>query len=259
MSSLADRTISALASEHATLTAVAASVSDDQLTGPSGASEWALHDVFSHLGSGAEITLAGLQAGLGGPAPAEGFNQSVWDRWNASSPREQLEGFVTHDAALVDALAALDATQRESVKLEVGFLPFPLSVASFAGMRLGEVAQHSWDVRVALDPSAGVAEESAATLLEQYGEGLGFMLGFVGKADQLSEPAVVDVHGYALTVAESVSLSPDAAGATATFRGPVEAAVRLLGGRLTAAYTPADVEVVGNVSLDDLRRVFPGY
>ena len=192
---LADRTIAALAHEHETLAATAASLSDDQLAGPSGAAEWPLHQVLSHLGSGAEITLAGLRAGLGAEAPGEDVNQSVWDRWDAQSAREHVEGFVVHDAALVQALESLDAQQRESLQLSVGFLPFPLSVAGFAGMRLSEVAQHSWDVRVALDPDAGIAEESAQTVFEQYSTGLGFLLGFVGKADQLAEPATVDIHG----------------------------------------------------------------
>jgi hypothetical protein len=39
----------------------------------------------------------------------------------------------------------------------------------------------------------------------------------------------------------------------------LEAAIRLIGGRLAAAHTPAGTEVVGDVTLDDLRRVFPGY
>ena len=259
MSSSADRTIAALTNEHTSLADIAASITDEQLTAPSGASEWALHRVFSHLGSGAEITLAGLQAALGAPAPDEGFNQSVWDRWDASSPREQLDGFVTHDAALIAALEALDETHRAELQLELGFLPFPLSVASFAGMRLNEVAQHSWDVRVALDPAAGIAVESARVLVEQYSEGLGFMLGFIGKADQLDRPTVVDVHGFGLTIADSVALTAAPVDATAVFSGPLEAAVRLLGGRLTAAHTPADVGVTGNVTLEDLRRVFPGY
>jgi hypothetical protein len=48
-------------------------------------------------------------------------------------------------------------------------------------------------------------------------------------------------------------------GATATFNGAKEAAVRMIGGRLTPAHTSDTVQVVGNVSLDDLRNVFPGF
>jgi len=35
--------------------------------------------------------------------------------------------------------------------------------------------------------------------------------------------------------------------------------LRLIGGRLAPAHTPAGVEVIGDVSLDELRAVFPGY
>lgn len=41
--------------------------------------------------------------------------------------------------------------------------------------------------------------------------------------------------------------------------GDSETVVRLFGGRLTPPSIPADLTVTGNVGLDDLRRVFPGY
>jgi len=72
-------------------------------------------------------------------------------------------------------------------------------------------------------PEAGLHPESAALLLEHFAGGLG-------------------------------SVEP-----TATFDGPLEVGIRLLSGRLKPQYTPAGVEVTGNVSLEDLRKVFPGY
>jgi hypothetical protein len=41
--------------------------------------------------------------------------------------------------------------------------------------------------------------------------------------------------------------------------GPADAVARLISGRLTPRWTPGGVSVSGNVDLDDLRRVFPGY
>ena len=84
---------------------------------------------------------------------------------------------------------------------------------------------------------------------------------FTGKADALAQPAVIDIlgSGFALVIADTVSVTTSASLPTATFTGPLEAAIRLLGGRLTTQHTPGDVEVTGNVTLDDLRRVFPGY
>ncbi len=260
MTTLADRTIAALRAEHDTLAAVVQRLTDDQLTGPSGASEWTIADTLSHLGSGAEITGAGLVAALGGDAPGDGFNQSVWDRWNALSPREQADGFVTGNAALTERFEAIDAGQREDLRLSVGFGPGPLSVAGFAGLRLDELALHAWDVRVGVDPAAVVADATAAVLLEQFAGELGFLLGFIGRADALASSVVVDVEGtgFALVVDDSVSVTADAVTPTATLTGGADAAVRLLTGRLGDAHLGGAI-VSGAVSLDDLRAVFPGF
>ena len=50
-------------------------------------------------------------------------------------------------------------------------------------MRLNEAAQHSWDVRVAHDDDAAIADDTASLVVEHYATGLGFLLGFIGKAD----------------------------------------------------------------------------
>jgi uncharacterized protein (TIGR03083 family) len=259
---LTDRTIEALRAEHDALAAIAGQLSDAQLAGPSGASEWTAAQVLSHLGSGAEIALAGYQSTFtGGPPPPEDFNQQVWERWNAMTPAEQASSFVASDQALVAALEALSSEQRESIAIDLGFLPDPLPLGAVLAMRLNETAQHGWDVRVGLDPAAVIAESSAVVLAEHFAGGLGFLLGFTGKADALPEPAVIALReaGLSLHVQDRVHLTSAAADPTATFTGPLEAAVRLFGGRLTPKYTADHVDVVGNITLDDLRRVFPGY
>jgi uncharacterized protein (TIGR03083 family) len=261
MSSLADRTITALRANHDVLAGLVPGLTDDQLNGPSGASEWTIAQVLSHMGSGAEIGLAGYTAALGGSPVPDDFNQGVWDRWNAMSPQEQAAGYLEHDARLLKTLEGLTADQRDSLEIDLGFLPAPVPVSTVTGMRLNESAQHSWDVRVALDPAATLAHDEAALLTEHFSSGLGFLLGFIGKADQLGEPATVDVveSGYQLVIADGVRIAVSAPGATAELTGDLEVLVRLLGGRLGPAHTPAGVTVNGNVSLDDLRRVFPGY
>lgn len=262
MTTLADRTVAVLRATHDRLAALVPGLTDEQLTGPSGASEWTVAQVLSHMGSGAEIGLATLETALGaGPAAGPGFNESVWDRWNAMGPREQATSFLDHDLRLVAAFEALTTEQRAAVQVDLGFLPEPLPIASFAGMRLNESAQHSWDVRVAFDPSATIPADAAAVLAEHLAGGLGFLLGFIGKADALARPAVVDIEGsgYGLVVAEKVALVTGPADPDATFTGPLEAALRLVGGRLRPAYTAENVEVTGAVTLDDLRRVFPGF
>jgi uncharacterized protein (TIGR03083 family) len=260
MTSLADRTITALRDLHDELAALVPTLTEAQLIGPSGASEWTVAQVLSHLGSGSEIALAGYRAAVTGrPGPEGEFNQGVWDRWNAMDPHDQANGFLDHDATLVETLEAFTPEQREDLQIKLGFLPFPLGVATISGMRLNEVALHSWDVRVAADPAATLSEESAEVLVEQFAGEMSFLLGFLGKADALAEATVVEAHGHALVIADGVSLSLTAEHATANFVGSLEALVRLIGGRLTPARTPDTVRVLGNVSLDDLRRVFPGF
>jgi uncharacterized protein (TIGR03083 family) len=262
MPSLADRTIAALRGVHDDLAALVPTLTDHQLTGPSGAAEWSIAQVLSHLGSGAEISQATYAAAIDGtPVPEQDFSQGVWDRWNAMTPQEQATGFLKHDAALIASLEGLTSQQRESVQVKLGFLPQPLPLASATGMRLNEAAQHAWDVRVALDPAATVDAAAAEVIVEHFTGGLGFLLGFTGKTDQLAEPAVVNVDGSrtAIDIGESLSLTAPSNEPTATLSADPEALVRLLGVRLTFLYTPPGVSVTGNLTLDDLRRVFPGY
>lgn len=259
---LATNTINALRANHDALAALVPGLSDAQLNSPSGASEWTVAQALSHLGSGAEIALAGYEPFLSGaPEPEPDFNETVWDRWNTLSPQGQASGFVEHNARLVAAFERLTPEQRATLEIKLSMLPFPLPIASLLGMRLNEAALHGWDVTVALDPAAGLDEQAAQVLADQFSAGLGFLLGFVGKADALATGAVVDIpaSGLAIVISDGVSLVASAPEPTATFSGPLEAVIRLIGGRLTPKYTPADVQVTGNLTLDDLRGVFPGY
>jgi uncharacterized protein (TIGR03083 family) len=262
MTTLADRTIAALRASHDVLAALVPDLTEEQLRSPSGAAEWSLAQVLSHLGSGAEIGLGNLVAVRDGdPLPGQDANQEVWDRWNAMSPRDQATGFVEHNERLVAAFEALTADQRAALRFDFGFLPEPLPLAAVAGMRLNESTLHSWDARVALDADAAVPEDAAQLLLEHLAGDLGFMTGFTGKADALAKPVTVQVGDgpVGLVIAEKVSVTTAVTDPTATFVGPLDAVLRLIGGRLTPAHTPAGVEVIGDVTLDELRAVFPGY
>ncbi|WP_436535346.1 maleylpyruvate isomerase family mycothiol-dependent enzyme [Actinoplanes sp. HUAS TT8] len=258
MTTLAGRTIAALRSEHESIPAL----TDAQLTGPSGASDWKVADVLSHLGSGAEITLAGLRAALGeAEKPGPGFNQSVWDRWNAMAPREQADGWQRSDETLVAALEAIPEERHEELRVDMGFLPEPLPLSSFAAMRLSEVAMHTWDVRAGVDPSATVLEGSALLLAEHLNAGISFMLGFIGKpaADRGNSVIEIAKTPYRIVLEDKARFTTDDVPATATFDGPLEAAIRLVYGRLSPEHTPAGVGVSGDITLDELRAVFPGF
>lgn len=262
MPSPADATIAALRSGHDDLAALVAGLSDEQLTTPSVATEWDVSQVVSHLGSGAVIGLEALEASLEGRSnPGMEFNQGVWDRWNAMSPRERQAGFLTANAALVERYEGLDEATRNDLRVDLGFLPQPIDVKTAGNFRLNEFALHSWDVRATFDPTATVRPEAVEPLMEQ----VAFLLGWVGKADRLGRTAQVAVtttapeRTFGLSVTDAVAVTDVPAAADATLDLPGEAWLRLVTGRLRPEHTPAGVGASGAVDLDDLRRVFPGY
>ncbi|NDI47069.1 maleylpyruvate isomerase family mycothiol-dependent enzyme [Goekera deserti] len=258
MSAFVDQIIVSLRHHHDQLVEVIDGLDDGQLVEPSGASEWRICDVLSHLGSGSEIMLRPLAAATGTEVP-EGDNQAVWDRWNAMAPREQAQGYVDHGAVLVEVLESLTPEQRDAVTIRRPRLPEPVPLEVAAGMRLNEVAQHTWDVTVGLDPAATVDATAAGLMLTLLSDQLSFMLDVTAEPDALSEPTEVAAGDWSLVIDQSVRLVPAGTNPLVTFTGTTESFYRLLGGRLAEPYTPAGTEVTGSVTLDDLRRVFPGF
>ena len=256
--SLADASIAELRAIHDRLAALVAGLSPDQLTAQSGAEDWTVADVLSHLGSGSEINLHPVAAATGSDEEPP-VNQDVWDRWNAMSPADQAAEFVESEERLVEAYESLSAEQRESIEIDLGFMPQPVGLATSLGMRLNEVALHGWDAETGVDPGAALSEESAELLARHHVETMPFLLGFAGRTEDAT-PARVALGDYSIVIsAEGVRLEAGTGGATATFEGPLEAGLRLMAGRLKPERTPDGVAVTGNVSLDDLRKVFPGY
>lgn len=257
MSQLVDRTITALRTEHDTLAGLVRTLTDDQLALTGGAAEWTVAQVLSHLGSGAEIGRAPIVLATGETVEVED-NQTIWARWDASEPRAQAEGFLESNGRWLELVEALTPEQRAGLSVDLGFLPAPVPLLTALGMRLNEVANHSWDVRVAFDPNAGVDAGSAAVLVDLLTGPLGFMLGWLAKPAELDGPASIAVPGAGLVLDDAATVVDHLESPSATFNGPREAFVRLVSGRLKAPYDNG-VTVEGNVTLDDLRRVFPGF
>jgi uncharacterized protein (TIGR03083 family) len=260
----ADPVIAALRSGFDSLAEQVAGFSDDDLARPSGASEWDISQVLSHLGSGAEISRAALQATLDGkPNPGPDFNRSVWDRWDAMTRRERADGFAEANQDSLALLESLDDSTRDTLRIDMGFLPAPVDLATAARMRLNEFTLHSWDIRVSSDEHATLPADATAALL--HGEPS--LIAWVGKTDPLNgrqfvvtvtttEPASV----FALRLQAPVSVdfdAPDQPDGTLTL--PAEAWLRLVAGRLAPPHTPSGVVATGAVDLDLLRQVFAGY
>lgn len=231
-------------------------LSPEQLRSSAYPTEWTIADVLSHLGSGAVIFVRSVDNAVTDDKTPDGFNQSVWDEWNAKSPDQQWADLPAADAAVIARLAALSPQERETLKVNLG--PFELDYDGFVGLRLNEHALHAWDVAVTLDPTSVLAPEVVETVLG----GVARIARFAAKPTGSTRTYVVrteePTRTYRIELApESVSMSDGADGDVADVTLPAEAFVRLAYGRLDRDHTPAGIE--GAEHLDELRRVFPGF
>ena len=259
----ADAVVAALRSGYDDLAALVTRLSDDDLAKPSAASEWDISQVLSHLGSGAEIGQATLNAAIGDRQPNAGmdFARSVWARWDAASRRERADGFLRENAALTELYESL--APRDDLRIDMGFLPAPVDLATAGRFRLTELTLHSWDVRAGFDPAATLAPDAIAHLAPVVGQ----LAGMIGRPGPLNgTKAVIRVTTtapdsvLALRLGDEISVSDQVPGqADGALALPAEAWVRLVTGRLGPAYTPAGVTATGAADLDLLRKVFPGY
>lgn len=246
----------ALHSSAERLRAIVESLEPEQLTGPSYASEWTIADTLSHLGSGATIMRSTLDAAVSGTPVADGFNQSVWDEWNAKSPADQAAGVIAADHAFLERVGALSEEEQASVQFPFG--PMTLGLAEALGMRLNEHALHTWDVEVVLDPDAVVPEQAAGIVLGS----LPMIARFAAKDDGIARDLTIrtsdPTHELHLTTGDgSVSLTPVSdAGGRPIVDLPAESFVRLVYGRLDAEHTPAGIDAD---AIAALRPLFPGF
>lgn len=265
MTTLADRTIDALRSTHARLARRVETLSDEDIARPSGAQEWTVAQVLSHLGSGAEIGLDTLRTAQAGRQRPTDANQAVWARWDAMSAREQADAFLPASAELVSAFEGLNAEQRASLRVPLAFLPEPADVALLTGLRLNEASLHTWDVEVAFDPSASLPQDVAAVQLDQQHGPLGFMLRRLAKTEPIAPRTVLLIRTTApqrtlgLDLDNGATLTDEPAQPDGELRLPADALLRLFTGRLPAERTPAGVHVTGPLSLAKLRDIFPGF
>lgn len=264
MADRTDHTIKVLRSELDELVALVRGFTADDLARQSGAAAWDVSQVLSHLGSGAEISLATLDGALTGTgAPAGEFIQGVWARWDAMSRAERAEGFLAANEALVRRFEGLDPQTRRDVRIALWFPTAPVDVATFCGMRLSEFAHHTWDVKVAFDPAATLDPEAIDLLIDRGAA----MVGFLGRAAGLGgRQATIAVHttspdrSFGLDIREAVAIVDAPAAPDAILTAPAEWWLRLVSGRHAPEHTPAAVELTGSaITLDDLRLVFPGF
>ena len=253
--------ISALRHSHDRLRAAVEPLGADQLEQRSYASEWSIAQVLSHLGSQAEIFGLFLDAGLTGQEPPgrEEF-EPIWASWNAKAPQAQAADALRADQATLERFESLDADQQ--ARLQLKLFGMELDATGLARMRVSEHAIHAWDVLVALDPSATVAPDAVALLIDTLDQ----LAARSGRPDGQQRKVRVSTTSperqFTLETGEEVTLTPTDGEVTpelglSELRLPAEAFIRLVYGRMDEAHTPP-AETAG-VELDELRPLFPGF
>lgn len=239
------------------LAVIASPLTSQQLRGPSYDTEWNIAQVLSHLGSQAELFEGWLTAAIEGtePPPRESM-QPVWDAWNASDPDEQSRDWLSYNERLVEHFERLSEAQLAGIHLSL--FGMELDAPNLVRLRLSEHAVHTWDIADALDPSAEVIPEGVALLIDTLRNSMGRAGKPQGRQLRLAVRTTDPEQRFLLRVDEAVELTETSdPGTENELRIPAEAFLRLVYGRLDPDHTPHH-EMTGDVSLDDLRRIFPG-
>jgi len=248
--------LDALGQSVALLESIEHDLPPDKVRAPAYPTEWTIADVFSHIGSGAVILRRRFEDALGGVESDPDFNQRVWDEWNAKEPESQVSDATGADLALLESLERTNDAQRAAFHLSFG--PFELDFDGFAGLRLGEHALHTWDVAVALDPSATLPASSTEILIGTVGRTAAFAGKPSGTERTVHVTTSAPERGFTVAIGtDAVELTPSDPAASPDLELPSEAFIRLVYGRLDPAHTPT---VGGSQGvLDQLRSVFPGF
>ena len=133
---MTDRPLShldALAASIRRLRGIVEPLDDTAIAQPAYPREWTIAQVMSHLGSGAVIMQRRFEAAVAGAAAPDEFAPSVWEEWNAKSPRAQVDDALAADAALAAALEALSDEEREGFSFATGPIVSASRVSSGSG------------------------------------------------------------------------------------------------------------------------------
>jgi uncharacterized protein (TIGR03083 family) len=250
--------LGAIRRSHDRMTTLVGGLTDEQVTLRSYADAWSLAQVASHLGSQAEIFDLFLTAGLtGADVPDSDTFVPIWDRWNALPPRSQITSSVAANEHLVSRLEGL--TDAEQASFALPLFGSDLDIAGLAALRLGEHALHTWDIAVALDPAATIAQDAVDLLIDTLPQRAAAAGTPVPGGQPLDVVTSEPPRTFHLTLDPVVTLTardavtPDAYVA----RFPAEAFIRLVAGRLDPGHTPLGVDAGDR--LDQLRQAFPGF
>jgi uncharacterized protein (TIGR03083 family) len=251
--------IAALRSSHDRLARIAAGLGGESAGTMSYCTEWTIAQVYSHLGSGAEIALDALRAAVEHRDPMSRDDYpKIWEAWNNRPPMEQVTEAVRADTALVEAYEGYGDEELAAARVLL-FGMLDLDGHGLARFRLPELAIHTWDVAVTVDPAARVLPDAVEQILDD----LPGRMSWLGKPQGRSWSITVETTGpartFTLTSGEAVTLVPGGGEADdGVLRLPAEAFLRLTYGRLDDANLDSTDAGDSQVTLDELRATFPG-
>ena len=231
--------VEALRSEYERLARHLRALDADALAAPSTCEGWSAADVAAHLAWNARLYIRSLGMGLAGeappPAPATGAAPKItadFVRDRAVELREKLgdgllQSFEEHNAGFIDILDALDPDVRDT--LTVPFLNDTIPLRRLIGLRINEVALHSWDVRSPGDDQAELIEDAALASIELWRDTIGRRLR-PGPATRVRiEPA--GRGAFDVTGGDSPFAGPPSGHADASLMGTASAIALFLSGR----------------------------
>ena len=242
--------VEALRSEYERLARHLRALDADGLAAPSTCEGWSAADVAAHLAWNARLYIRSLGMGLTGEAPpsaptAAGAPKITADfvRDRAVELREKLgdgllQSFEEHNAGFIDMLDDLDSEVRDT--LTVPFLNDTIPLRRLIGLRINEVALHSWDVRSPADDQAELIEDAALASIELWRDTIGRRLRAGPETRVRMEPA--GGGAFDVTGGDSPSTGPPSGHADASLTGTASAIALFLSGRAGLG----DVEVGGD-------------
>jgi uncharacterized protein (TIGR03083 family) len=235
--------------------------------GPTACTEWNLTRLVSHLGSGAVLYLRMVRSGLEGTPPqTQEERQQVWGHFDSLAPDQLYREF---QQANTDALTYLDQLPEDQRERRIPSFLGEVPLAVLTRARLAEMSLHSWDARVAVDPTARLLFESVGPLVDQTLAYLGRRSNADARSELVGTVFELDLEGRnrrriavvvnqdGLTLADPGQTAPKA---TLWLTG--EAFVRLAAGRfpLQAAERNGEVAMDGDRQAAlRLNALWPGY
>ena len=251
---MADTRLDALRRSIERLQTIAQDLTDDELAGQAYPSDWTIADVLSHLGSGAVISQRRLADILAGTDPPDDFAQAVWDDWNAKTPAAQRTDALAADAAFLDALQTVTPDQRDQFEFSMG--PIDVDFDDYVGLRLNEHALHTWDIDVAINPTATILSDIANHVAGNLDLIARFTAKPTGDTQTITVVTPDRTHGITVELtSNTVVASTGAPAGEADLKLDQDALVRLVYGRLDPEHSPVGAD---GPKLDTLRQVFPG-